>query len=80
MSMEEFLPVKVSIYPKKGESDTATFEDTVLADIVDDDDEGMGSLEIAFNIGNNRHFIQFRKIDLRNALAESQATSKAEGT
>ncbi len=77
MSMEEYLPVKVSIYPKNGESDTATFEETVLADIVDDDEEGMGSLEIAFNVGKNRHFIQFRKIDLRNALApESAPTSE----
>jgi hypothetical protein len=67
MSMEEFLPVKVSIYPKKG--DNAKFEETVLANIVDEDDEGMGSFVIAFNIGNDRHFIQFRKIDLRNALA-----------
>lgn len=69
MSMEEYLPVKVSTYGNKGESDKAIVDEVVLADIVDQDDEGMGIFAVAFNIKNIRYFIEFRKLDLRNALA-----------
>lgn len=79
MSMEEYLPVKVSTYGNKGDSEKAIVDEVVLADIVDEDDEGMGTFAIAFNIKTVRYFVEFRKIDLRNALAESQTTSKAEG-
>lgn len=79
MSMEEYLPVKVSTYGNKGENGKAIVDDeVVLADIVDEDDEGMGRFTIAFNIKTVRYFVEFRKIDLRNALAESQATSASE--
>lgn len=75
MSMEEYLPVKVSTYGNKGDSEKAIVDEVVLADIVDEDDEGMGTFAIAFNIKTVRYFVEFRKIDLRNALAESQTTS-----
>ncbi len=78
MSMEEYLPVKVSTYGNKGESEKAIFHEVVLADIVDEDDEGMGTFAVAFNIKSVRYFIEFRKIDLRNALApESSAEGEA---
>lgn len=76
MSMEEYLPVKVSTYGNKGENEKAIVDEVVLADIVDEDDEGMGTFAIAFNIKSVRYFIEFRKIDLRNALAPESAASE----
>lgn len=69
MSMEEYLPVKISTYGNKGESENALIDEVVLADIVDENDEGMGTFAIAFNLKSVRYFVEFRKIDLRNALA-----------
>lgn len=77
MSMEEYLPVKVTTYGDKGESDKAIVDEVVLADIVDDDDDGMGTFAVAFNIKSVRYFIEFRKIDLRNALAPESVASDA---
>lgn len=80
MSMDEFMPLKVEVYGQKGQNDSPSFDEMVLADITDDDDEGTGTIQIGFTVKSNRYFISFRKLDLRNALAVAVSTSKVEPT
>jgi hypothetical protein len=80
MSMEdmtEYLPVRVRDFQIKGEGSDPTFDSVVLADITDDDDEGMGMIEIGFTVKGVRRYVAFRKFDLRNALGPAP-TSKSE--